>query len=453
MQGTTVDDHIPPGGGGAWTKVYRPAGRRYGPANRRRVVPRDFGRISISGAYRFLLVGGSGFLGQQLAQRLIECGHDVTISTRSPLAQTSLPKGVKVIDQSDIEPDVEAADAVVVLSVINNDVIASPEEVQAVNVTLPVLLARQMARRGKGVFVAFGSTHAEDARRNDPYSTSKRLLKNELADIGGLPIRFLVLPPIHGRRFVRKLKQIDRLPLWLRTGAVTLIGALKPLVHVNVIADQLQQEVTTHRDVSWFAVRRLADDQSTNPVYRTAIRTMDLALATAVLIGFGWLMLILAVLIRFNSHGPALFRQQRIGRNGRQFICYKFRTMAVDTPQVATHEVSRAYTTSLGALLRKWKLDELPQIFNVLAGNMSWVGPRPCLPTQTALIEQRQAAGILKLKAGITGLAQLRGIDMSDPVRLVEAEQEAAASRSIPQYVLMVARTFLGKGSGDRIVQ
>ena len=409
--------------------------------------------MGIFPTYRFLLVGGSGFLGKQLAQRLIECGHHVVVSTRYPSDRRTFPEGVRVIGQDDVTAELVLADAVVVLSVVNNDVIASPEEVTAINVDYPVSLAQRMAMQGGGLFVAFGSTHAQDSRRQDAYSISKRALRRNLADVRGIAVRFLVLPPVHGRAFVRKLKPVDRLPRRLRAWAVTLIGALKPLVHVDVIADQLMKDVADHHGDASFEVRWLADDQSTNPVYRMTLRIMDLVLAGCVMIGFGWLMLALAILIRLGSPGPALFRQRRIGRRERPFTCYKFRTMAVDTPQVATHEVSHSYTTSLGASLRRWKLDELPQIFNVFANDMSWVGPRPCLPMQTALIEARREAGVMNLKAGITGLAQLRGIDMSNPARLVEAEQEATASRSIPQYFSIMVQTFLGKGSGDKIVR
>ncbi len=116
-----------------------------------------------------------------------------------------------------------------------------------------------------------------------------------------------------------------------------------------------------------------------------------------------------AVAIRLESAGPALFRQQRVGRDGKTFTCYKFRTMRSGTVQAASHEVSASAVTRLGAVLRKLKIDELPQAINILRNEMSLIGPRPCLPAQTALIAERTRRGVLALKPGITGYAQVQG--------------------------------------------
>jgi lipopolysaccharide/colanic/teichoic acid biosynthesis glycosyltransferase len=232
--------------------------------------------------------------------------------------------------------------------------------------------------------------------------------------------------------------------------ATSAIGALKPLVHVDVIVAHLLDAVT-EPPAPGFSVRRIADDQSRNPFFSIVVRSIDLILAILVLVLFWWLMLAIALLIRMQSQGPALFRQLRVGRRGQVFTCCKFRTMALDTPQVATHEVSADRTTSVGRWLRRWKLDELPQIFNVFANQMSWVGPRPSLPTQDVLIEERRRRGVLEVKPGITGLSQVRAIDMSDPVRLAQADEEAVFLSSIPLYFQVLLQTFLGRGMGDRI--
>lgn len=129
-----------------------------------------------------------------------------------------------------------------------------------------------------------------------------------------------------------------------------------------------------------------------------------------------------AVWIRLTSPGPAIFAQQRIGRQEKPFRCLKLRTMYAGTQSLPTHEVGGQAVTRAGRTLRRLKIDELPQLWNVITGEMSLVGPRPCLPTQTDLIERRRALGVYAIRPGITGLAQVEGIDMSDPTRCAEMD-------------------------------
>src|SRR6195952_1672459 len=125
------------------------------------------------------------------------------------------------------------------------------------------------------------------------------------------------------------------------------------------------------------------------------------------------ILLIVIIAIRLQSPGPAIFRQVRVGKGGRSFTCYKFRTMYWGTANLPTHEVQASSVTALGERLRRFKIDELPQLCNVLIGDMSLVGSRPCLPFQTALVEARRQLGVFEVRPGITGLAQVNGVDMS----------------------------------------
>src|SRR6185503_10926322 len=144
-------------------------------------------------------------------------------------------------------------------------------------------------------------------------------------------------------------------------------------------------------------------------------RAFDL-LATLLGLAVAWpVIAVAAAAIRLESPGAAIFAQRRIGRRGAPFTCYKLRTMNENTIQRPTHEVGASAVTSVGRFLRRWKLDELPQLYNVLRGEMSLVGPRPCLPSQSELIEARLQKGALDVRPGITGLAQVQGIDMSEP--------------------------------------
>jgi len=150
-----------------------------------------------------------------------------------------------------------------------------------------------------------------------------------------------------------------------------------------------------------------------------------------------------AIAVRVTSPGPAIFAQTRVGRDEVPFSCLKLRTMWKDTRAVPTHEAPTAAVTPVGRVLRKTKLDELPQLWNVLVGEMSLVGPRPCLPTQHELIEARRSRGVFSLRPGITGLAQVRGIDMSRPEICAAADAEYLAATDARSDIRILGATLI----------
>ena len=175
-------------------------------------------------------------------------------------------------------------------------------------------------------------------------------------------------------------------------------------------------------------------------------RVFDVLAAGLGLIFLWPVILLTAIAVRLNSPGPGILAQRRIGRDGRQFTCYKLRTMHQNTAQVPTHQVGVSALTSIGGFLRRSKLDELPQLLNVLRGDMSLVGPRPCLPTQAELIEARSRLGALGVLPGVTGLAQIQGVDMSDPARLAAIDAQYARTRTFGGDLLIILRTLTGSG-------
>lgn len=180
------------------------------------------------------------------------------------------------------------------------------------------------------------------------------------------------------------------------------------------------------------------------------IRFFDVLIAIVGLV-LGSPLLLLITLIGFFDTGTPIFTQERVGRHKKNFILIKFRTMKPDTASVATHLVSASAITPFGGFLRRTKLDELPQLWNVLKGDMSIVGPRPCLPNQRELIEERDARGVFSVRPGITGLAQISGIDMSMPARLAEVDRQMIDTMSLPRYFSLIVQTAIGKGAGDRV--
>ena len=160
---------------------------------------------------------------------------------------------------------------------------------------------------------------------------------------------------------------------------------------------------------------------------------------------------IVVYLLGKRDTGQPIFRQERVGKHLKPFILVKFRTMPVETASVATHLVDASSVTKLGAFLRKTKLDELPQLINVVKGEMSLVGPRPCLFNQEELINERQQRGVLDVLPGITGLAQINGVDMSTPAKLAEMDQEMIQTFNLKAYFAYILQTAIGRGAGDRV--
>jgi O-antigen biosynthesis protein WbqP len=159
-------------------------------------------------------------------------------------------------------------------------------------------------------------------------------------------------------------------------------------------------------------------------------RVVDIAIALPLLILTSPIVVLAIAGIRLTSRGPGLFAQTRLGREAAPFQCYKLRTMQAGTASAPTHEAPAGAITPLGAILRRYKIDELPQLWNVLTGEMSLVGPRPCLPSQQDLTDLRQRLNVYSVRPGITGLAQIRGIDMSDPAACANADAEYLAKAS-----------------------
>ncbi|MEZ8128754.1 sugar transferase [Enterovibrio norvegicus] len=160
---------------------------------------------------------------------------------------------------------------------------------------------------------------------------------------------------------------------------------------------------------------------------------------------------VLIYIIGLFDTGQPIFKQVRVGKDRKLFVLYKFRTMSVDTASVASHLASSTSITKLGSFLRRTKLDELPQLINVFRGDMSLVGPRPNLDNQIELVELRDILGVYKVRPGITGLAQVNNIDMSQPKLLAETDAIMIRELTLKIYFKLIFSTVLGGGNGDAV--
>ena len=178
------------------------------------------------------------------------------------------------------------------------------------------------------------------------------------------------------------------------------------------------------------------------------IRTLDIVFSFVGLIVLSPVLLTIILALTFEKGSP-IFGQVRMGLKMRQFKLYKFRTMSPDTLDLPSHLVDQMAITKIGRVLRQFKFDELPQLFNVLLGDMSLVGPRPNLITQKDVILERQKLNIYGVRPGITGLSQIQKIDMSNPQMLAENDSIMIKDFSVMKYFKYILLTLVGRGYGD----
>ena len=176
---------------------------------------------------------------------------------------------------------------------------------------------------------------------------------------------------------------------------------------------------------------------------RHAKRCLDFAFAVLAILGLSPLLILAALIIRLQDGGPAIFRQVRVGRDLAPFTIFKFRSMPVATPNVASADARKVTITPFGRFIRRTNIDELPQLFNILRGDMSLIGPRPALASQAELLRLRAAAHVMRARPGLTGLAQVNSYDGMSEAEKVEWERRYVLRITLGVAVGIVARTFV----------
>ena len=254
-----------------------------------------------------------------------------------------------------------------------------------------------------------------------------------------------------------KSKAVNIPPKLINTAA----SALGKSVVAQRLSGSLQVDISKAKNLlGWHpkystseSIQKTAKSYKSNlmaPKSMVLQRPLDIVFSATGLVAASPL-LIGAIAIGYLDTGSPLFIQERVGKDQKPFKLIKFRTMKVSTESVASHLVDKTSITKLGKVLRKTKLDELPQLINVLKGEMSLVGPRPNLFNQKELIAARDKMGVYEVLPGITGLAQLSGIDMSTPERLAKKDKEMIDNLNLKNYFSYILSTALGKGSGDAV--
>lgn len=390
---------------------------------------------------KLVITGASGSIGQQLVPALLAFGVSIVVVGRNvDLLRAEFPE-CRTIGYDDIANLPRGYEALLHLATVNSDENLPYADFVSVNVTLAVKTC--IAARNAGIkrFVYFSSSHALDDQNLSNYARSKRDAGEALAQVSGIEIVTLFLPK------VLRPSMFSFIPTALRPFFISTISAIKPTVDISEIVSIVR--ALEHQPVGIHTSMLVSNDQQKNAVFKFVKRFLDLSFSLLVLLGFWWLMAIIWILVRLDSPGPGVFRQARVGVEERIFTCYKFRTMHIATPNLGSHEVAASSITRVGRFLRKTKLDELPQAVNILLNQMSLVGPRPCLPSQTILIEERRKKRVFRVKPGITGLAQIHNVDMSTPSQLTSWDDRYLRLQSIYLDGTIILRTALGRGRGD----
>lgn len=398
---------------------------------------------------RLIITGATGFVAREIVPILKSNGFELLLIGRSSENLMKTFPDTKHCYYDEISDHGQNYDALLHLAAKNNDQDGTEDEFHKANVELVKSIVSQMKKANIPQLVFVSSHHADIASDNF-YAKTKGQAEAYLANIDDLKVTILSLPAVYGSTYRGNLAVLHKIPTVFRPFAFRFLSALKPTLSKDKLAqsvlDVLQQPQTGQRII-------LSDGQDINPVYLWTKRIMDLLAALLIFVGLGWLMILVWCAVKLTSSGPGLFAQTRVGQHGSKFTCYKFRTMSRDTLQVGTHDAAISSITPIGRFLRRTKVDELPQAWNIITNQMSLVGPRPCLPIQEKLIEERKKRNVLDMKPGITGLAQVQNIDMEYPEKLAKLDMQYGIRRSIFLDISLILRTVLGGGQGDKVKQ
>lgn len=398
---------------------------------------------------KIVISGATGFVGRNMVGVLRDAGAELLLVGRDPSRIGATFPDIAACSYDSLEQQGAGFDLLFHLATINNDKIAPAQDFHDVNVNLTLETAASAKRAGIGRFVYASSIHALDENNNDLYASSKREGARLLAEAFGEYALTLYLPAIHGQQWAGRLAALNKLPPTVAKPIFLVFAALKPTLSATTLADFLLHEAMSATDLDII----LSDGQQRNFAYRVFRRVIDVGFAAAIAVFLWWLLILVWIGIRLESAGPGIFAQKRVGRVGKVFTCYKFRTMKLGTAEAATNLVSSQAVTRIGRFLRKSKMDELPQILNIFRNEISLVGPRPGLPVQQELTTARKARGVLALKPGITGLAQINDIDMSDPEKLARWDARYGALQCLALDTKIILATATGRGKGDRVAE
>lgn len=382
---------------------------------------------------KIIITGASGYLGKYLTKSFYKKGYDLLLVGRSLKKLKSLNSKLECCNYNQLVSKIQKNDILLDLAFEK-----SPKNYKSLEIikNLNIKLFK-LSKKKTSFYYYFSSSHALDFSIQTDYSKMKREIVTEINKYRYKNSSIVYLPYVYGDNFRGHLKFLNLLPNFFKRNIFLFISSLKPTVNLEKISEKLIISFSKKEKNIY-----IYDDKDKNIYYKFIKRFVDLFFSLLILSLFWWLFILIIFAVKIETRGPAFFFQERVGKNNAIFKIIKFRTMKQGTIQVASHEVPLNNITTIGKILRKTKLDELPQIFNILKNDMSIVGPRPCLVTQKKLISLRNYNEVISLKPGITGLSQVQKIDMKNPYDLALEDRKYLILRSIINDLKIMLKTF-----------
>lgn len=357
--------------------------------------------------------GASGSVGRNLIPLLVQAGHTLLLVARDPARVAGQFPGLAVSSFARWEGDARNYDFFLHLAVRNNNQAGSLSEFMEANANLTSTLAEGARRAGISRFVYPSTVQALSPEASSPYVLSKVAgMEAALMSFPGA-VDVVYLGLVHGQHYSGKLSFLNKLPRPFGSFFFSLFSALRPTTSAQKLVRYLSISRPDGADNSSI----LTDPKSQNPTYRFWRASLGAIFVLAVSLLSPLLFLVWAIII-IEGGRPGIFIQERRGRGNTVFNCVKFRTMRNGTGSKGSHMVDSDAVTKIGRILRRLKVDELPQAWNIVRGEMVLIGPRPCLPNQEEVIAARQSRDVVDYSPGLTGWAQVNGVDMSDPEAL-----------------------------------
>ena len=396
---------------------------------------------------KIIITGASGFVGSLIVPELKRKGIKILLVTRSFKKLKKLYPSDKLCEYDDLEKFAKDYDCIVHLATINNRKQCNRYNAREQNFkTFKKVF--EVAKLFNLFIINFSTTHSLNFFYKTDYIESKRDIEKYINEKNYPKIQSIYLPFIYGEKMSGKLKILNRFPKFISNFIFYFLSAFKPTVNIKSILNYLFQNNFNFKKNN---LNILSDDICKNFVFLFFKRSLDLLFSIFVLLFLWWLLILVWIFIKIESPGPGIIFQKRVGKSGKIFNCIKFRTMKSGVKQAPTHQMALTDLTIVGSFLRKTKLDELPQVFNIIINQMSLVGPRPSLEIQHELIAKRKMLNILNIKPGITGLAQINKADMSNIDNITKFDFIYLKTQSIFIDINIIVKTIFGSGNVDNI--